>query len=323
MKSKDLTFRVHEIQALNEYDFVLRSLISLFLECQKCAMDQDEIDDILTTFQEDCKDVNEIPSLLPEKLVFVKNVMDRMNEMYSLQDSKDAMEECLKVYEYLNDRVEIRRHISANLKVATATIWQIRVLGHCISGCFTTQSTESNTTHHFDEYFPVIKNVNHTFIAGGVALWWYVAQHGQTTEASKRSLTTSFGSIYLGSLIVAILETIKQLLLAVITNEGIAAIIAGCLLGYVTALAEFYNCWAFVYVGIYGFDFSGSGKAVMQLFPFGVVHSSVAAIYVCFAEHPEGLRQIHPEYFDLLVQIWHKKYPKALTEAGYPVPPQI
>ncbi|OQR95233.1 hypothetical protein ACHHYP_00181 [Achlya hypogyna] len=112
----------------------------------------------------------------------------------------------------------------------------------------------------------VIKNVNHTMIAGSVAGWWYAAGVTSTQGALKRCLTTSFGSICLGSLLVALLETLKLVLDNTAKNGGVAAVIAQCLVGCILSLLELYNRWAFVYVGVYGFNFAGAGRAVTQLF---------------------------------------------------------
>ena len=49
-------------------------------------------------------------------------------------------------------------------------------------------------------------------------------------------------------------------------DDGILACIAECLLGCLEALAEYFNKWAFVYVGLYGYSFIDSGKNVMTLF---------------------------------------------------------
>lgn len=65
----------------------------------------------------------------------------------------------------------------------------------------------------------VIKNVSHVTVAGTVASWWFnVESKGSTGGALKRSLTTSFGSICFGSLIVAIIQTIKQVRIQVISR---------------------------------------------------------------------------------------------------------
>mmetsp|Transcript_8549 Transcript_8549/g.12192 ORF Transcript_8549/g.12192 Transcript_8549/m.12192 type:complete len:119 (+) Transcript_8549:1264-1620(+) len=42
--------------------------------------------------------------------------------------------------------------------------------------------------------------------------------------------------------------------------------IIACLLSYVEMLAEYFNKWAFVYVGLYGYGYVEAGKKVITLF---------------------------------------------------------
>ncbi len=44
------------------------------------------------------------------------------------------------------------------------------------------------------------------------------------------------------------------------------ACLAECILNCLVSIMEYINQWAYVYVGIYGYDFRTSGKAVMDLF---------------------------------------------------------
>jgi hypothetical protein len=44
------------------------------------------------------------------------------------------------------------------------------------------------------------------------------------------------------------------------------ACLAECVLGCIERIMEYINQWAYVYVGIYGYDFRTSGKAVTDLF---------------------------------------------------------
>ncbi|KDO30254.1 hypothetical protein SPRG_19805 [Saprolegnia parasitica CBS 223.65] len=112
-----------------------------------------------------------------------------------------------------------------------------------------------------------IKNVTHATVAGTVATWWYSTNSAGATGASlKRTLTTSFGSICLGSLIVAILQALRQLAEEARRSGDAAACIAECILGCLQSLMEYFNRWAFVYVGIYGYKFTDAGKAVIGLF---------------------------------------------------------
>ncbi|TMW65203.1 hypothetical protein Poli38472_009370 [Pythium oligandrum] len=121
----------------------------------------------------------------------------------------------------------------------------------------------------------VIQNVLTCTTAGVVATWWYQPHAERATFASMyRALTTSFGSICFGSLIVAILEAMRAM--ASLLKEKAAeednmvlacvACMAECILGCLESLMEYFNKWAYVYVGVYGYSFRTSGKAVMDLF---------------------------------------------------------
>ena len=91
------------------------------------------------------------------------------------------------------------------------------------------------------------------------------------TSSLCRSTTYSFGSICLGSLIVAIIEALRQLAEQARSNNrenssGLLLCILDCLLGLVESIARFVNKWAFVYVGIYGYEYIQAGKNIMTLF---------------------------------------------------------
>ncbi|KUF78814.1 PNS1 protein [Phytophthora nicotianae] len=122
---------------------------------------------------------------------------------------------------------------------------------------------------------------------------------------------------------------------------------------------EYFNRWAYVYVGVYGYSFMSAGKAVSQLFhqrgftalinddlvhivirltaigvallailgfiigfsvaltPLAVISSSVATIFVCFAEDPAPFQRSHPELYAALAQGWHSLHPEFIAQAGY------
>ena len=44
------------------------------------------------------------------------------------------------------------------------------------------------------------------------------------------------------------------------------ACVAECILGCLQSIMEYFNRWAYVYVGIYGYKFTQAGKAVFELF---------------------------------------------------------
>jgi hypothetical protein len=118
----------------------------------------------------------------------------------------------------------------------------------------------------------VIQNVLHTTLAGTVGTWWFLPHEASSccsvalTSSWVRSMTYSFGSICLGSLIVAILEVIKRFVRSAAKRCGIIRCIAQCLLVWIERLAEYFNKWAFVYVGLYGYSYMEAGKNVFALF---------------------------------------------------------
>merc|ERR1719261_2146303 len=80
-------------------------------------------------------------------------------------------------------------------------------------------------------------------------------------------MTSSFGSICFGSLLVAILEAMKQMCReAQRQNNSALACCAACLIGCVESLVQYINRYAFVYVGLYGHDFCAAGSHVFGLF---------------------------------------------------------
>lgn len=129
----------------------------------------------------------------------------------------------------------------------------------------------------FVSYFfthQVLQNTIHTTIAGVVGTWWFVPSEsgfcGKAVCGSFfRTITTSFGSVCFGSLIVAIIQAIRQLVESARQNDEIGNALScciDCILGIIESLVEYFNKWAYVYVGLYGFGYCEAGKSVMQLF---------------------------------------------------------
>lgn len=126
----------------------------------------------------------------------------------------------------------------------------------------------------------VVGNVVQTTVAGAVGTWWFVPEDATgccslaLLDSLQRSLTYSFGSICLGSLLVAILQTLKAIAEQAESanrreNNGggaILACIAKCLLDCLERIVEYFNKWAFIYVGLYGYDYVHAGKNVFNLF---------------------------------------------------------
>mmetsp|Transcript_5839 Transcript_5839/g.7446 ORF Transcript_5839/g.7446 Transcript_5839/m.7446 type:complete len:563 (+) Transcript_5839:118-1806(+) len=134
------------------------------------------------------------------------------------------------------------------------------------------------------------QNILHTTTAGITSSWYFTPSSADNTSCTSclcpnktvlhaliRSTTTSFGSICFGSLCVAILQTL-DFMVQMLRSEnnrqrnggsGGAALLLCCLdcvLRLLQNVVEYFNKWAFVYVGIYGYPFVEAGKKVMTLF---------------------------------------------------------
>lgn len=66
----------------------------------------------------------------------------------------------------------------------------------------------------------------------------------------------------------AILQSLKALASSARQNNDAAflACIAECILGCLQSCLEYFNKWAYIYVGVYGYSYIEAGKGVMQLF---------------------------------------------------------
>jgi hypothetical protein len=134
-----------------------------------------------------------------------------------------------------------------------------------------------------------IPNILHTTVAGVVGSWWDNTPHNSMSRSLRRSVTTLFGSISLGSLLVAILETLESILRNAKHKKRERQrqeadqrrhdrryprhqyrendnVILDFLLSWIRRLTEYFNAWAFCFVGIYGEDFLSAGKDVTRLF---------------------------------------------------------
>ena len=99
--------------------------------------------------------------------------------------------------------------------------------------------------------FQVIKNVVHVTVAGAVGTWWFVPTEGSSfcshgvRGSFMRSVTTSFGSICMGSLLVAIIEASKNMVQRLRESDdggGILLCLAKCLLSCLQDILEVSDC---------------------------------------------------------------------------------
>jgi len=111
-----------------------------------------------------------------------------------------------------------------------------------------------------------IKNTMHTVVAGVYGSWYFCAgkpggiPSGATMGAFRRATTYSFGSISFGSLIVALINMLRQacsIAQGQSSQDGniigvIFFCILGCLIGILDWAVQFINRYAFCHIALYG-----------------------------------------------------------------------
>lgn len=119
----------------------------------------------------------------------------------------------------------------------------------------------------------VLQACVHVTVAGTVGTWWVAPNESGCCSRGVcnsfiRTITTSFGSICFGSLLVAFIQALKALAYSARDNgdAGFLACIAECILGCIEGCVQYFNKWAYIYVGVYGYPYVQSGRSVMQLF---------------------------------------------------------
>jgi len=116
-----------------------------------------------------------------------------------------------------------------------------------------------------------LKNTIHTTISGVYASWYYSPHNfpkNATRGAARRALTYSFGSISLGSLLVAIINMLRQACSIAQNNSinngnmfgSIMFCILGCLIGILDWAVQFLNRYAFSYIAIKGKGYISAAK---------------------------------------------------------------
>ncbi|KAG5922984.1 putative choline transporter, neither null mutation nor overexpression affects choline transport [Claviceps capensis] len=125
-----------------------------------------------------------------------------------------------------------------------------------------------------------LKNTIHTTVAGLYASWYFspVGQFpkGATRGSARRALTYSFGSISLGSLVIAIIQFLRQLCSVARQQSmddggllGMAGYVLFCILGCLISLLEwavqFINKYAFCHIALYGKSYFHAAKDTWHL----------------------------------------------------------
>ncbi|KAI6869366.1 hypothetical protein KC343_g8133 [Hortaea werneckii] len=121
-----------------------------------------------------------------------------------------------------------------------------------------------------------MKNTIHVVISGVYGAWYFSPNNPPkhpTRGATKRALTYSFGSISLGSLLIAIIQSIRQacsVARAQSANSGnfatdCAFCVLQCILRLIEWAVQFINRYAFSYIALYGESYFKAAKATWTL----------------------------------------------------------
>jgi hypothetical protein len=189
-----------------------------------------------------------------------------------------------------NFGITLISYFASIIAVGFTAVWALAFIGvydssPVVEGC--EENTDTVCNHEMNLVYvallllsfywahQVFKNIVHTSVAGTVGTWWFVPEEASSCCSSAvsssvcRSCTYSFGSICFGSLLVAIVQTLRALVQAAKQEEDgnqLLVCILDCILSCIQGLIEYFNKWAYVYVGIYGYGYLESGKKVMAIF---------------------------------------------------------
>ncbi|AMD22517.1 HHL253Cp [Eremothecium sinecaudum] len=127
----------------------------------------------------------------------------------------------------------------------------------------------------------VIRNVIHCTVAGIYGCWYYFGKSDQGMPrwpafgSLKRSLTTSFGSICFGSLIVSLIQVLRQIINAfrygaisgIGDNEcvGCLFIIVDMIVGMFEWMVRYFNHYAYAFIALYGKPYLRAARETWHL----------------------------------------------------------
>lgn len=128
----------------------------------------------------------------------------------------------------------------------------------------------------------VLQYIVQVTVAGVIGTWWTAPAEADSccstavVDSAYRSMTYSFGSICMGSLLLAVVKALRvvadQLRENQRSSEDSNALgscilcILECILRMLEGIIEYFNQWAFSYIGLYGYSYLEAGKGVLELF---------------------------------------------------------
>ncbi|KAI8824184.1 plasma-membrane choline transporter-domain-containing protein [Fimicolochytrium jonesii] len=173
------------------------------------------------------------------------------------------------------------------------TIWMAVWTFAAIGGYRLTKTNDSDAVKYivstyiiFSMYWTsqVIKNVVHVTVSGLFATYYFtgistadgsvvVPVANPTLKSAKRAVTTSFGPIAFGSLIIALIQTLRHVANQIRRNAqednnsalALVATCADCLLSMIEGVIAFINVYAFTQVAIYGKSYLEAGRDTWAL----------------------------------------------------------
>eukprot|EP00667_Euglena_gracilis_P008881 EG_transcript_9007 len=115
----------------------------------------------------------------------------------------------------------------------------------------------------------VISSLVHTIVCSMAAAWYFIgstASSDVTLVSCRRALTTSFGSVCQGSLLVAVVQVIRWMFQSIQTvDPGVLEAFGNSLLRWTDTLFQYFNEYAFVQVAVYGKPFREASRDTYQL----------------------------------------------------------
>ena len=150
----------------------------------------------------------------------------------------------------------------------------------------------------------VIKNIIHVVTTGTIHNWWFGRVRGgfccsrDVSDSLFQSMTYSFGSICLGSLLVTIIY-ILRLFLEYIQDDmnELLCCTCQCLNQTFQTLYKKFNKWGYVYVGMYGYPFTTSSEKALDVLErrgWGVIMNddlitNVIGLVICMVGLTNGM----------------------------------
>ena len=135
-------------------------------------------------------------------------------------------------------------------------------------------------------------------VAGVMATWCYDAEDANglcspaIVSSLIRALLYSLGSVAFGSLVEGVAEAVNAMVnigKKYADSDGNTQDIGSRIFGFLSCCTlccaksiEYFNQWAYVYIGVYGYSYQESGRRVMELFKERGWTSMVSDILVSY-----------------------------------------